>query len=123
MASTDGSIHTQHKIDKLQQKCHSHGYKFLPLSFEAQGQWGESTKHLFKLIIQQTSSHASARSQTSMYWIRKISITLQTFVSYHIRKSLYSVNSLLHNAHTPSDTALYTYINATDRLDTFIASI
>jgi len=112
----------QHKIDKLQQKCHSHGYKFLPLSFEAQGQWGESTKHLFKSIIQQTSSHASARSQTSMYWIRKISITLQTFVSYHIRKSLYSVNSLLHNAHTPSDTALYTYINATDRLDTFIAS-
>ena len=57
-----------------------------------------------------------------MYWIRKISTTLQTFVSYHIRKSLYSVNSLLHNAHTPAHTTLYTYINATDLLDTFIVS-
>jgi hypothetical protein len=82
---------------------------------------GESTTNLFKSIIQQTS-HASARSQTSMYWIRKISIALQNFVSCHIRKSLYSVNSLLHNAHTPAHTALYTYINATDRLDIFIGS-
>ena len=57
-----------------------------------------------------------------MYWIRKISTTLQTFVSYHIRKSLYSVNSLLHNAHTPAHTTLYTYFNATDLLDTFIVS-
>ena len=112
----------KHKIDKLQNKCHNHGYHFSPLSFEVQGQWGEDTKRLFKSIIAQTSSHASARAQTSTYWIRKISITLQTFVSYHIRKSLYSVNALLHDAHTSTHTELFTYINATDRLDTSFQS-
>ena len=89
---------------------------FFTIIIEVQGQWGEDTKRLFKSIIAQTSSHASARAQTSTYWIRKISITLQTFVSYHIRKSLYSVNALLHDAHTFTHTELFTYINATDIL-------
>ena len=83
----------------------------LPLSFEVQGQWGQDTKRLFKSIMAQTSSHASARPQTST-----------NCVSYHIRKSLYSVIALLHDAHTSSHTELYTYINATDRDNSFQSS-
>lgn len=41
-----------------------------------------------------------------------ISITLQTFVTYHIRESLYSVNALLYDPHTSTHTELYIYINA-----------
>ena len=73
----------------------------------------KTTKCLFKSIISQISSDTHARTQFATYWIRKISITLQTFVSYHIRTSIHSVNPLLHDAHTNDHTTLYPYANAT----------
>ena len=104
------------KSDKLAFKCTEHGYKFSPISFETQGQWSKDTKCLFKSIISQISSDTHARTQSATYWIRKISITLQTFVSYHISKSIHSVNPLLHDAHTHDHTTIYSYANATDHL-------
>ena len=95
------------KCDKLAYKCIQHGYKFSPISFETQGQWSKDTKCLFKSIISQISSNTHARTQSATYWIRKISITLQTFVSYHIRKSIHSVNPLFQDAHTKSYLSIF----------------
>ena len=73
-------------------------------------------------IISQISSNTHARTQSATYWIRKISITLQTFVSYHIRKSIHSVNPLFQDAHTNNHTSLYSYANATDHLSNSYSS-